>query len=1039
MLLSDLSVKRPVFASVISLLLIAFGLVSFSRLPLRELPDIDPPIVSIETVYPGAAATVVERRITKLIEDRIAGVAGIKSIDSRSVDGRSSITVHFDVGRDVDAAANDIRDGVFGILNDLPDEADPPEIQKVAADAEVIMWLNLVSDTLSVMELTDYARRYLEDRFSALDGVARVRIGGALDYSMRIWLDRKALAARNLTVADVEETLRAENVDLPAGRVESRTRDFTVRVERAYRTAEDFKALVLSRSENGYLVRLRDVARVEVGPIEHRNLFRGNGIPMVGIGIIKQSQANTLAVAHRAKAEATIINASLPAGMELKQSYDRSVFIDSAIQQVYKTLFIAIGLVTLVVYLFLGSVRAMLVAVVTIPVAVIATFSLLLLLDFSINLLTLLALVLAIGLIVDDAIVVLENIHRRVEMGEPRLVAAYRGARQVGFAVVATTLALIAVFVPIAFMQGDVGRLFSEFALTMAAAVAFSSLIALSLSPMLASKLLSESGREGRLTRWVDRQFGRLQQRYLRSLDRALRSPRYVVLLLLATAGVTAWLFKAVPAELAPREDRGAFFIMVNAPEGASFQYVREHMDEIERRLLPFAESGEFQRLLIRAPRAFGDTGIFNTGMGIVVLSHWNTGRRSGWYYMEEVRNRLADLAGVQVFPIMRQGLGTGVTKPVQFVVGGATYEQLVRWRDIILEQAEMNAGLVGVDHDYKETKPQLRVLIDRDRAADLGLSIANISRTLESMLGSRRVTTYVDDGEEYEVIIEGEHDLQRNPSDMTNLYVRSERTAELIPLSSVVTIEELADAAALNRYNRLRSITFEANLAEGFSLGQALSYLEDLVRSELPPEARIDHKGESLEYVESRQRLYLIFALSLLVVFLVLAAQFESFVHPMVIMLTVPLATAGALFGLYVTGQTLNIYSQIGLIMLVGLAAKNGILIVEFINQLRDEGMAFRSAIEDAAGKRLRPIIMTGLTTTMGALPLIVSSGAGSETRIVIGVVVLFGVSVATLLTLYVVPVAYQWIAQGTGSPQAVAEQLERELQAYGRSVRGR
>ena len=1030
MLISDLSVKRPVFATVISLLLVVFGLVAFTRLPLREYPNIDPPVVSIETNYTGAAANVVETRITELIEDSIAGVEGIKTIASSSIDGRSQITVEFNINRDVDGAANDIRDRISAIIDDLPDEADPPEIQKVDADADVIMWLNLVSDQMSVMELTDYARRYIEDRFSTLEGVARVRIGGGLDTAMRIWLDPDKLAARDLTITEIEDTLRGENVELPAGNVESATRDFTVRVSRGYRTVEDFEQLVLRRGDDGYLVRLRDVGRVQIGPVERRNLFRGNGKPMVGIGIIKQSKANTLAVAQRAKQQAQVINDSLPAGMRLIQSYDTSVFIQSAINEVYRTLFIAIGLVTLVIYLFLGSVRATIVPLVTVPVSLIATFILLWAFGFSINLLTLLALVLAIGLVVDDAIVVLENIYRRIEMGDTPLVAAYRGVRQVGFAVIATTLALIAVFVPIAFLEGDVGRLFSEFALTMAVAVVFSSLVALSMSPMLASKLLRAGTRRGRLDRAIEKVFDGLQQAYRSSLKAVLKHPFGVGVVLIAVLGANVYLYRHVPAEFAPKEDRGAFFVIVNGPEGASFEYMREYMDEIEARLMPFVDSGEFQRLLIRAPRAFGRTEVFNTGFVIMVLNHWDTGRRSAWELMRDVQGKIADLTGVRAFAVMRQGLGGGIRKPVQFVIGGSTYADLVRWRDTLMARAAQNQGLIGLDHDYKETKPQLNIVIDRDRAGDLGVSVANISRSLESKLGSRQVTTFIDDGEQYDVIIEGEDDMFRSPTDLSTIYVRSQRSGRLIPLSNLVTVEEFADSASRNRYNRIRSITIEANLADDYSLGEALADLEELVRTELPPEVIIDYKGQSLEYVESSGSLLFVFLLALVVVYLVLAAQFESFVHPLVIMLTVPLAVAGALLGLHLTGQTLNIYSQIGLIMLIGLAAKNGILIVEFINQRRDAGVAFEEAILEAATKRLRPILMTAITTAIGALPLIAFGGAGSETRLVIGVVVLFGVVVATGLTLYIIPVAYQLLARGSATPLTTTRDLARQLE---------
>jgi multidrug efflux pump len=1036
MLLSDLSVKRPVFASVISLMLLVFGLVAFLRLPLREYPDIDPPVVSIETVYPGASASVVETRITKLIEDRISGVQGIRSIESRSIDGRSDITIQFEVGRDVDAAANDIRDRVFGVLDDLPAEADPPEIQKADADADVIVWFNLAGDNLSIMELTDYARRYLVDRFSTLDGVARVRVGGGLEYSMRIWVDRNELAARDLTVTDVENALRSENIELPAGNVESLARDFRVRIQRGYRSVKDFENLVLARGKDGYLVRLRDVARVETGPVESRSLLRGNGVPMVGIGIVKQSKANTLAVASRAQAEAADINRSLPPGMRILQSYDTSVFIESAIQEVYGTLFLTTGLVILVIYLFLGSLRATLVPAVAVPVSLVATFIVLLAFGLTINLLTLLALVLVIGLVVDDAIVVLENIYRRIEMGEGPLAAAFKGTRQVGFAVIATTVVLVAVFVPITFLEGDVGRLFGEFAVTMSAAVCFSSLVALSLSPMIASKVLTGAGARGRFHRWVDRRFEELRRGYEASLRAALSASWVAAGVFLAVACSAAWLFWKMPSEYAPKEDRGAFFIIVNAPEGSTFSYLKEHMDEIERRLMPLAESGEFQRLLIRAPRAFGATEVFNTGIGIIVLSHWDTGRRSAWDYMAEVRRRLADLTGVRAFPVMRQGLGRSTLKPVQFVIGGSSYEELAAWRDVLLAKAAENPNLIDIDHDYKETKPQLRVIIDRDRAGDLGVSIEAISRTLESKLGSRRVTTFIEDGEEYDVLVEGKDEMYRSPADLANIQVRAERTGLLVPLSNLVRLEEFADSAALNRYNRIRSITIEANLAEGYSLGEALSYLRGLVRSELPSGVSIDYKGESLEFITSGRSIYFVFLLALVVVFLAMAAQFESYTHPFVIMLTVPLAVAGGLFGLTIAGQSLNIYSQIGMIMLVGLAAKNGILIVEFANQLRDAGSVFEEAILEASSKRLRPILMTGITTAVGALPLILSSGAGSEARAVIGVVVLAGVIVATSFTLYVIPCAYRLLARRTSSPQATTRELERQLQKGSRAV---
>jgi len=1036
MWLSDTSVRRPVLALVLNLLLVVFGILSFSNLPLREYPDIDPPIVSITTDYAGASANVVETRITEVIEDRIAGIEGIRDITSSSQDGRSRITIRFNIERDIDAAANDIRDRVSRIMDNLPDGADAPDIKKSDADEQVIMWLNLSGEGMTMMELTDYAKRYVIDRFSTLDGVARARVGGGEEQSLRVWLDRNKLATFGLTVTDVEQALRQENVELPAGMLESKQRDFTVRILRSYRNTDDFKALVLKQGADGHLLRLGDVARIEIAAIEKRSTLRGNGVPMVGVGIVKQSKGNTLEVARLAKEEMARVNDALPAHMRLSQSYDSSVFIDNAIDEVFKTLAIAVGLVVLVIFVFLGNMRAMLVPAVTVPISLIATFAVLYAFGYTINLLTLLALVLAIGLVVDDAIVVIENIHRRIELGETKMVAAFRGTRQVGFAVLATTAVLVSVFVPITFMEGDTGRLFSEFAVTLTAAVIFSSFVALSLSPMLASKLLDSGGESSKFTQSMDKGFNRLRDAYLNLLSKNLGKPWIALVIIAVMVASASWLLREIPQEYSPKEDRGVFYIMIKGPVGVSYEYVREHMEEIERRLMPFTETGEFQRLLMRAPGSFGATADYSNGRGIVVLSHWNTGRKPITFYMNEVKRLTADMPGVRVFSVMRQAFGGGEAKPVQFVLGGPTYEDLTQWRDILMAKAAENKNLIGLDHDYDETKPQIALTINRDRPDAMGVSVTDINHTLETLMGSRRVTTFIDRGKEYDVILESEKALKQTPDDINNTYVRSSRSSALIPLSNLITIHEFADSSTLNRFNRQRAITLEANLAEGYSLGEALAYLEGLVRSELPSGASIDYKGPSQDFKNSSNTMYLVFALALVVTFLVLAAQFESFVHPLIIMLTVPLAITGALGALWIFGMSLNIYSQIGLIILIGIAAKNGILIVEFINQLRDQGMEFKEAILDASGKRLRPIIMTALTTAMGAVPLILSSGAGAETRLVIGTVILSGVMVTTFFTLFIVPVMYQMWCRNTSSPLANSHKLETELEAHKEQV---
>ncbi len=1031
MILSDISVKRPVFASVISLLLIAFGLVSYDRLSLREYPDIDPPVVTVEVEYPGAPANIIETRVTEIIEERIAGIEGIEFIESSSEDGVSKVTIEFSVDRDIDAAANDVRDRISGVADNLPDEAEPAEVQKVDSNDDVIIWQNLAGDNMSVPELTDYAERYLVDQYSTLDGVARVRVGGGLNYAMRVWLERQELAARNLSVSDIENALRSENIELPAGSLESDQRLFKARVARNFKTPDDFKQLVIGEGDDGYLIRLGDVARVELGVVEDRTIFRGNRVPMVGIGIIKQSTANTIDVANATIALTDKVNKNLPDGMQIYQSYNSAVFIEASIKEVFTTLFIAIGCVVLVIYLFLGNVRAMLIPAVTVPVSLIATFIVMYAFGFSVNLLTLLALVLAIGMVVDDAIVMLENIVRRMQdYGERPLIAAFNGARQVGFAVVATTLVLMAVFIPITFLEGDLGQLFTEFAITIAAAVGFSSLVALTLCPMMASKLLkTKSQGPNKAVKFVDRGIRRLRKAYVSALTRILKLPALVILVFSVLVGSLYFIYQQIPAEFVPKEDRGAFFVAVTGPEGASYDYMEEYMDEIEKRMMKSVDAGIIDRLLIRAPMGFGTIENFNGGFVIAILEDWSA-RKSAFDIMNDIRTDLSDLPGVRAFPIMRQGLGGGTGKPVQFVLSGSTYETLAEWRDIVIHKVnENNPGIEGLDSDYKETRPQIDFLVDYERAADLGVTVAEIGTTLETMMGGKNVTTFLDDGEEYDVIVEGERSEQRSFNDVNNIYVRSNRTGELIPISNMVEIQEYGAAQILSRYNRIRSVTLEANLRDGYTLGEALGYLETVVRDNLPSEAIIDYKGQSRDFINSGSSMMFVFLLGLVVVFLVLSAQFESWIHPFVIMLTVPLAMGGGLLGLWITGGSLNIYSQIGLIMLVGLASKNGILIVEFANQLRDEGVRFNRAILEASEKRFRPIIMTGLTTVAGSLPLVLASGAGAETRITIGVVVLAGVLLATFFTLFIVPVAYSLIARKTGSPNDVAKALEQQM----------
>ena len=1037
MVLSDISIKRPVLATVMSLLLVVLGLIAFTRLTLRELPNIDPPIVSVQVAYPGASAAVVETRITQILEDAVAGIEGIETVESRSRNGEASVTIEFSLSRDIEAAANDVRDAISRVGDRMPDEADPPEIEKVEADAEVILWLNMNSERLDTLELSDYAERYVVDRLSSIDGVAQVRVGGQQRYSMRVWLDREALAARGLTVNDVENALRRENVELPAGSIESQDRDFTLRVMRGYQEPGDFAELTLAKGADGYLVRLGDVARVERGSSERRAYFRGNGQPNIGLGIIKTSTANSLDVARSVKEALPAIQATLPEGTNIFVAFDSTIFIDAAVDRVYWTLAEAVLLVLVVIYLFLGSVRAALIPAVTVPVCLVTAFIALWAFGFTINLLTLLALVLCIGLVVDDAIVVLENVQRRADLGEPPLVAARRGTQQVAFAVVATTAVLAAVFLPIGFMEGNTGRLFRELSVALAGAVIISAFVALTLTPMMCSLLVRPHEAPTGFNAWVQGHLDSLGRAYRGAVARTVGRPLLFGLLLLGTLGASFFLLQRIPAELAPPEDRGAFFVSVSGPEGAGFDYTVQQMQQVEEKLFKYIGEGQaIDRANTRVPGGFGPGGDMHTGQAIVLLKPWNERQESTAELVEKVRADLSALPGVVARPQVRTGLVRSGGQPLQVVLGGPDYEELAEWRDRMLARMEENPGLFSADSDYKETRPQLRVEIDRNRAADLGVPVQEIGRTLETMMGSRRVTTYVEDGEEYDVILQARQEDRGSPADLNNLYVRSTTTRELVPLSNLVTLSELAEPGQYNRFNRLRAITISAALAPGYTLGEALEWVRKTADEELPERAQLDYKGESREYQRAGGAVLFTFAMALLVVYLVLAAQFESFLHPLVIMLTVPLAVLGALIGLWLFGSSLNLFSQIGIVMLVGLAAKNGILIVEFANQLRDEGLAVRDAILESASVRMRPILMTSIATIMGAVPLVVAGGPGSASRATIGIVIISGVAFSTLLSLFVVPAFYALLAPYTRSPDAVArklEQLERDTPAVG------
>ena len=1022
MMLSDLSVRRPVVAAVGAVLLTIVGVVGYLSLAVREYPDTDPPVVSVSTVYTGASAQVIENRITQPLEDRLAGVEGIETIASRSTDGRSEITVEFRPGRDVEAAANDVRDRVSGAMSDLPEDALPSEIRKVDTDAQPIVFFFVRATNWDRIKLGEYVDRVIVDRLATVDGVAQVNTPGLARPAMRVWLNPGTLAAYRLTPRDVENALRSQNVELPAGRIESVEQNVSLRVRRGFTTPADFASLVIGRGPDGYLVRLGDVARIEEGPENIYTSFRSKGESGVGLGIVRQSGANTLQVARAAKAVVAELQKDLPPGVEMGVGSDSSLFIEAAIKGVWKTLMEAAVLVTVVIFLFLGSARATLIPAITVPICLLATFAVLWAFGYSINLLTLLAMVLAIGLVVDDAIVVLENVHHRIEEGEPPLLAAFAGARQVGFAVIATTLVVCAVFVPVMFLAGATGLLFRELAVAMIAAVGISGFLALSLAPMLCSKLLRPTQRRG-FSAKVESVLDRITTLYTHSLDRVLGNwiplAVFIGILLLGAA----FLFSRLASELVPPEDTGVVDVRITAPEGTSFAELFGYVQQGEQKLMPLLENGHVRGFNARIPQGNATTEDFDNANIAVFLRHWDERKFTSQDVVKEINKQVTQIPAVRANATVRASLGRGRGQPVNFVIAGTSYEELAKARDRILAAARENPGIVNLDADYVETKPQLIINVDRARAGDLGISVDDVSQALQTLMGSRRVSTYVRDGEEYRVIVQADARDRNDEQRLNSVYVRS-RDGSLVPLSNVVTVRESATARELGRFNKLRSITLQGGVAPGFTLGAALAFLEEQARNS-PEVIAVGYRGESQSFKQTGGSIWLIFAITVLVIYLLLAAQFESFIHPAIIISGVPLAVAGGILGLALTGQTLNLFSQIGIVMLVGLAAKNGVLIIEFANQLRDEGRDVASAIREASERRLRPILMTSLATVAGAVPLALSHGAGAGARAAIGIVVVFGVTVATAVTLYVVPLLYGWLAPYTSSPKAVSRAL--------------
>ncbi len=1010
MRISEICIQRPVFATVLSLGVVLIGLVAYDRLTVREYPNIDPPVVNVETTYPGASPEIIETQVTQVLEESLSGIEGIDFITSISRQEESQITVTFELDREPAAAAADVRDRVGRVRDRLPDEIDEPVIQKVEADAQPIIYLAFSSDRHSPLVITDYADRYVKDRLQILPGVAEVRIFGERLYSMRIWLDPERLAAYNMTVQDVENALRQQNVEIPAGRIESQTREFTVLSETDLRTPEQFNSMVL-REVDSYLVRLQDVGRAELGPLDERRIARFNGKSAVALGVVKQATANPLEVSHAVARVLPEIIEALPEGMSVQVAHDKSLFIEESLKNVYTTIAEAVVLVVLIIFLFLRSLRATLIPLVTIPVSLIGSFALMYLFGFSINTLTLLAMVLAVGLVVDDAIVMLENIYRHVEEGRPPRQAALLGAREISFAVLAMTLTLVAVYAPIGFMIGTTGRLFTEFALTLAGAVLVSGFVALTLSPMMCSRLLKHHTSHGWFYRIIERGLRALTAGYRAALRGALKARPLVILMGLMIAGSSVFFVSRLNSELAPVEDQGTIIGSFQSPQGSTIEYTDRYARELEE---IYAQVPEVQRYFVV-------TGfpVVSQGISFIKLKPWEERQRSQQQIAASMQPKMFAVPGVLAFPVSPPPLGQSVrAQPIEFVVmTSQPYSELQDMVNKMLARIAEHPGFVNVDTDLKLNQPQLRVEVDRDKAADVGVPIDTLGRTLETLLGGRQVTRFEREGEQYDVLVQLA-DVDRNdPGDLRRIYVRGQE-GQMVQLSNLVQIHETVAPQQLNHFNQLRAATITANLNEGTSLGEALAFLENAAREVLPGTVQIDYKGQSREYVEASGGIYVTFMLALAFIYLVLSAQFESFRNPLVIMLTVPLSIAGGLLALWLDGSTLNIYSQVGLVTLIGLITKHGILIVEFADQIRETGRNKMAAVIEASVLRLRPILMTTGAMVLGAVPLALATGAGAESRQDIGLVIVGGLLVGTLFTLFVIPAVYTLIA-----PRHVAE----------------
>ena len=1039
MFITELSIKRPVVSWVMSLILIVFGLFVFWKLPVRELPSgLQPPVVQVQVDYTSAAAPIVDQEVTQVLEDVIGGAEGIKNIDSKSQNGRSTIKIEFDTSIDLDNAANDIRERVARVVDNLPSESDPPQILKQAAGFTTTMWLALSSSTWSDLELGDYAERYLVDTFSSVKNVGRILVGGLRELSIRVWVDPIKLAANDLTIQEVEKALRGENIRLPAGTLEANNIDLTLNLDKSYNSIKTIEQLPIKKT-NKKVVVLSDVAKIEFGPVSEKTLFKAQrkdqlNLKTVGIGIYARSGASTVELSKEIKKKIAKVNKSLPEGLELEVAFNRATYIGAAINEVYKTLIIAFVLVIIIIYLFLGNLKAVIVPAIALPVSLIASFLGIYIFGLSINIFVLLSFILAIGIITDDSVIMTDAIYRRIENGENPLVAAYKGSKQITFAIIATTLILIAVFLPLIFIEGISGTLFRETAIALSFSIVVSSFVALTLSPMLASKFLNKKNNKNFVIRKFEKFFLGFSKFYQETLDVLVKKTKTISIFIIFIIVASVLLFNFSKKELLPMEDRGAYLVIGFTDEGSSFEYTQEKAQDIEKRLIPLlqAENSPYSRFIMRVPGFGNSANSYNSFIIIALLDNWKNRKQDSQTVMRQAIGKIVTVPQAVAFPISPQSIRvSSYNKPVQMVIYGSTYEELEEIQSEVIGKLRRNRNLSRIESDYSRNKPEVKLIINKNKAKDLGVSTETIGKSLETLYGGKRVTTFNKLGKEYPIILQQYLSDRRNKDGISKIFVRSDTTGKLISLVNLVNFEEEGTAKELARYNRQRAVTISANISENYTLSEAIKYLENIM-TEVSPQSQITWKGKSEEIKETSNELFIIFALALLTAYLVMAATFNSFVHPFIIILTVPLAIFGGLVFILFLNSSINIFSQIALVILIGISTKNSILIVDYANQIRTTGKNIETAVKEACSIRFRPIIMTSLSTMIAMVPLVIGNigpGAGEGSRLAVGATILGGMIISTFFTLYVTPSMYLSLAKNTKRIDAVDLELKREL----------